>query len=166
MALNQSYPIYNGIAPSWSDFRITAKGSDSPLIEMSDIKSIDTGVTLEVGEVQGASGGKVIRTTTGSSKHEAKWVLYHAGYTSLMRALGPTMVTRGDKRVWGTVFLDIQGFWTPPNSDELFEVRINGCRLLGRAINAAFGTDATEVEMALHPSEIVDVIDGIEYVVL
>jgi len=164
--INQDFPIYNGIAPSWADFKITAKGSNTPLIEMKDIKSIDTGVQLEIGEQPGASGGKIIRTTTGAAKNTAKWVLYHSGYTSLFRALGPTMPTRGNKRVWGLVFLDIQGFWTPPNSDELFEVRINGCRLLGRDINAAVGVDATEVEMPLHPSEIVDVIDGFEYVVL
>jgi len=164
--INQDFPLYNGIAPSWADFKITAKGVDGPLIQMKDIKSIDTGVTLEIGEVQGASGGKVIRTTTGSAKNEAKWVLYHAGFTDLLRKLGPTMVTRGNKRVWGVTFLDIQGFWTPPNSDELFEVRINGCRLLTRSLNAAVGIDAIEVEMGLHPSEIVDVIDGIEYVVL
>jgi hypothetical protein len=163
--MNQDYPIYDGIAPSWADFKGLVKGFESPVLETKDIKAINTSATLEIGE-QRAPGGRIIRTTTGQVSQEASITLYHSGWTNLLRTLGPKMLTRGNRRIYGLIHLDLQFFWTPPGSVEIFQTEILGCRITGRTLASAEGTDATELEIPLHPKEVIDVIDGERYVLL
>src|SRR5687767_14611975 len=116
--MNQDYPIYDGIAPSWADFKGLVKGSSTPVLETKDIKAINTSATLEIGE-QRNPGGRIIRTTTGSVSQEASITLYHHGWTNLLRTLGPSMPTRGNRRIYGVIHMDMQFFWTPPGSVEI-----------------------------------------------
>jgi len=166
MTINQDFPILDGVAPSWADCTLKAKGAATPLLEVKDIASIDSSTTLEIGKMRGLSGGKVIRTTTGSSDHEGSLGLYHSGFTNLLDNLGPNMPTRGGKRIYGVCFFDLQQFWTPPGSNEIFEKQMNGCRILGEALAAAEGTDAQKIDLPMYIAEIVYVIRGFKYVIL
>lgn len=164
--INQDFPLYDGVAPSWADAKLTFKGYQTPLLQMKDIASFETTASLEVGGMQGMSGGKEIRTTTGASKHEGKMSLYYSGLHNLLDNLSGGMQRRGDLYVYGTVFFDAHLFWTPFGSDEIFEKQINGCRLLGAALAAAEGVEAQKIELPLKVAEVIYVIRGKKYVIL
>lgn len=166
MSVNQSYPLLDELAPSWADVSMTIKGSSTPILKTEDFKSLSTGTTVEIGKLRGASGGRVRRRTTGSVDHDASITLYRQGWQALLRNLGPAMLTRGNQRVYGLIHFSIQFLWTPPDGIEIFETRVKGARMLGRTLASAEGTDPDELELPISPGDIVDVIDGIEYVAL
>lgn len=157
---NNDYPVLDGITPSWADVICRATPSSGPLIDMKDIVGISTGISIEVGEQR--SGGRLIKTTTGDEKSEATITLYYSGYTKLLRNLKALAPVRGNQRRVSLVHFGFQVQFTPPGSDEIFEIRIKGCRLMGRTLNATEGTDAQQVEVPLNVKQIVDVIDGEE----
>jgi hypothetical protein len=164
--MNNDYPILDGVAPSWADIIIRATPVGAPLLEVKDIAAINTNVTVEVGEQRGASGGRVIRRTTGQVSYEASMTLYRSGYQNFIRGLKvaaeAASLTRGNPVTIAMVHFGIQVMHTPINSVEVFEYRIKGCRILGRDLNGAEGTDADQVEVPLSVLEIVDMIDGKE----
>lgn len=165
--MNNEFPVLDGVAPSWADVIVKASPTASgSLIDVKDIQSINTGTTVEFGEVRGASGGRVRKRTTGSVSQEASWVLYREGYQQLLRALKDLAPKRGNQRAISLVHFNIQVQHTPPGSTEIFEYRIKGCRIAGRNLNGAEGVDADVVEVALNPIEIADMIDGEEVVML
>lgn len=166
MSINNEYPVLDGVAPSWADIIVRATPAGAPLIEMKDIAAINTGTTVEVGEQRGASGGRVIKRTTGSVSYEASLTLYRSGYQKLLRALAAIAPVRGNQKAVSFVQFQIQVQHTPPNSDEIFEYRLKGCRMLGRSMNSAEGVDADQVEVTLSVLEIADMIDGAEVVAL
>jgi hypothetical protein len=69
---------------------------------------------------------------------------------------------RGNQRLISLVHFGVAVLHTPPGSTRIFEYRIKGCRLLGRAIAGEEGTDADTVDLVLNPLEIVDVVGGVE----
>ena len=164
MPANNDYPVYNGIAPSWADVIVRVSPDGAPLIDVKDITAINTGSKVEVGEAR--AGGRVMKRTTGSKSDTATMTLLREGYQKLVRGLKDLAPQRGNQRLISLVHFGIQIQHTPPGSDEVFEVRLKGCRLLGRDLNGAEGTDADTVEVELNPLEIVDVIDGEEVVLL
>jgi hypothetical protein len=167
MAINNEFPILDGIAPSWADILVRATPAGAPLIDMKEIKSISTGTTVEVGEQRGASGGRVMKRTTGSKSDEAASTLYRNGYQGLLRNLKAIAPKRTNgQRVVSLVHFGIQVQHTPPGLSDIFEYRIKGCRLLGRQIASEEGNDADTVDLTLNPLEIADMIDGEEVVFL
>jgi hypothetical protein len=164
--MNNDYPILDGVAPSWADIIIRATPDGAPLIDIKDIAAINTNSVVEVGEQRGASGGRVVRRTTGQVSYEASMTLYRSGYQKLVRGLKAAAesagLLRGNQVLISLVHFGIQVQHTPFNDVEIYEYRIKGCRLLGRDLNGAEGTDADQVEVALSPLEIVDMIDGKE----
>lgn len=166
MALNNEFPVLDGIVPSWADIIVKITPNGAPVLSVKDIQAINSGVSVEVGEQRGASGGRVIKRTTGSVSYEASMTLYRDGYQKLLRGLNvaaeSSQLVRGNQRAISLVHFGIQVQHTPPGSVEIFEYRIKGCRLLGRNLNGTEGTDADVVEVALNPLEIVDMIDGKE----
>lgn len=164
---SNEFPLIDGFAPSWGDFSCTATPDGAPLIEMVDIKSIKTTLSLDVGEQRGASGGRVLAVTTGSAKNEAEMTLYYSGFVKFLsglRALAPQV--RGGKRQLSLVRFGLIYMFTPPGSSVIYEVRIKGCRYTGRDHAPAEGPDATTLDVKLNPLEICDVIDGEECVLL
>lgn len=159
---SNEFPVLDGIVPSWADIIVKATPVGGALINITDIKSISTGVTVEVGEQRGASGGRVMKRTTGAVSYEAAATLYRDGYDKLIEELMKIAPKRGNQRLVSLVHFGIQVLHTPPGSSRIFEYRIKGCRLLGRSIAGEEGTDADTVDLTLNPLEIVDVIDGVE----
>lgn len=166
MAFSNDYPILDGVAPSWADISAIASSNGSPLLTVKDFQSISTNTTVEVGVQRGASGGRVIRRTTGQVDFEASLVLYRTGYNELLRKLIPLAPQRGNQRAVSLVKFDIQVMHTPFGSEDVFEFRLMGCRLTGRALNPAEGTDAETVDCPISLVNIVDIVDGVEVVML
>jgi hypothetical protein len=166
MAVSTDFPVLDGIAPSWADIIVRATPAGGALIEMKDISAINTGRSVEVGEQKGASGGRVIKRTTGEAKYEGSLTLYRSGYQKLLRGLMELAPSRGNQRIISLVHFGIQVQHTPPGDVEIYEYRLKGCRLIGGTVNSAEGTDADTVEVPLSVLEIVDMIDGVEVVML
>jgi hypothetical protein len=166
MGINNQYAVLDGIAPSWADIVIKCKPYNGPLIEIYDIAALNTGTTLEVGEQRGASGGRVMKHTTGSVSSEASITFYRSGYQKFLRMLAALAPVRGNERLLSLVHFDIQVQHTPPGDEEIYEYRVKGCRWGGRTKNHAEGTDAEQVECPLIVKKVVDIIDGLECVVL
>lgn len=166
MSVNNEYPVLDGIAPSWADITVKITPKGAPLIEMKDIAAIKAGVTVEVGEQRGASGGRVLKRTTGQSKHEASMTLYRSGYQKMLRGLKAVAPKRGNQRVLTLVHFGLQVQHTPPGDVEIYEYRVKGARVVGRQLDGAEGVDADQVEVPLSVAEVVDMIDGEEVVML
>ena len=164
--MNNDYPILNGVAPSWADIIVRATPEGGALLDVKDIAAINTSCTVEVGEQRGASGGRVIRRTTGSVSYEASMTLYRSGYQKLLRnlmaAAEASNLVRGNQRTIALVHFTVEIQHTPINDVEIYSRIVKGCRLLGDSFSDAEGTDAEQVEVTLNPIEIVNVIDGKE----
>lgn len=163
---NNDFPIYDGIAPSWADIIVRATPAGGALIEMKDIAEISTGTSLEIGEQRGASGGRVIRRTTGAGSAEASITFYRSGYQKMLRALMALAPRRGNQRLISLVHFGIQIQFSVPGDAEIYESRLKGCRFKGRTMNHAEGSEADKVEQPLSLVEIADMIDGEECVLL
>jgi hypothetical protein len=166
MTVNNQYPVLDGIAPSWADIVVKTTGTGLALLDMADIKSINTGTTVEVGDQIGASGGRVLKRTAGSVKSTATWTLYRSGYQKLLRNLMVAAPRRGNQALISLVHFQIQVQHTPPADVEIYEYRMKGCRLGGRNLNGQEGNEADVVEVPLLVIEIADIIDGVEVVML
>lgn len=166
MAVNNEYPVLDGIAPSWADIAVKATPIGGELIDIKDIKEISTGSSVEVGEQRGASGGRVMRRTTGSVSYEASMTLYRSGHQKLLRSLMAIAPQRGVQRLVTLVHFQIQIQHTPIGDEEIYERLIKGCRLMGDSLNMAEGTDADTVEIPLNTIEVVNIVDGLEVVML
>ena len=100
---NNDYPVLDGVAPSWADVIVKASPVGAPLIEVKDIKGINTGVTLDIG-VQKA-GGRPKKRTTGEAGYEASITLYREGWLKLQRGLMAVAPTRGNQVLLGLAHL-------------------------------------------------------------
>lgn len=166
MAINQDYPILDGIAPSWADVQISCSIYDGALLEVKDIQAINTSRTVEIGKQRGASGGRTKRRTVGQSDEEASMTLYRTGHKALIRALASVAPVRGNERLISLVHFDIQYQYSPPGSVEIYERKILGCRVIGDTMNDTEGSDPQVVEVPLSVIKIVDVEDGVEIVLI
>jgi hypothetical protein len=164
--VTNAYPIIDGIEPSWADIAIRATPLGGALVQLIDIKSINTGTSVEIGDVRGASGGRVRKRTTGASKAEASVVLYRTGYDSLLEGLLEHAPLRGNQRLISLAVFGVQILYSVPGSSQIFDRRLKGCRIAGDTVNAAEGPDAAEVEVPLSVIEIAHMIKGVEVVML
>jgi hypothetical protein len=164
MPANNDFPVLNGIAPSWADVKVSITPDGQALIDMKDIKSINTSSAVEVGEQR--AGGRVMKHTTGSKSDDASMTLYRDGYVKLLRGLKTAAPLRGNTRLIRYVTFGIDYQFTPEGSDDIYERRVKGCFIAGSTDNPSEGTDPSEVEVPLKCKEIVDVIDGEEVAAL
>ena len=155
------FPLINGVAPSWADVAVRAKPETGPLIELGDIKAINTSYTVEVGLQK--EGGRVVNRSRGEQTQDASLTLYGSGFKKLLRGLLASAPTfRGNQALISLVVFGINVQYTPPGSVDILEFRLKGCRYLGRTFNGAEGSDVSEVEVPLSVIQIVDVVDGVE----
>lgn len=165
-AVSQEYPVVDGIASSWADIITTIDVLGGQTLRDIDYAAINTGSTVEIGEQLGASGGRVMRRTSGSAKNTASATYYRSGFRKLVKALMPYAPVRGNQVLISQVHFNILVQHTPLGETEIYQVKIKGCRLLGRDYKFAEGNDADKVELALNPIEVCDIIDGKEVVLL
>jgi hypothetical protein len=163
---NLEFPVLDGIAPSWADIVIRATPSGGALLNMIDIATLSSGSTLEVGEQRGASGGRVLKRTTGALSSEGSMSLYRSGFQKFLRNLKSIAPVRGNQRLVSLVHFDIQVQHTPPGDTEVYEYVMKGCRYMGRTAAHAEGTEPDQVECPLSVLYVADIIDGEEVVVI
>lgn len=167
MAIQNDYPVLDGIAPSWADIIVKAKPNGGSLVELKDIAALNTGSSVEVGEQRGASGGRVMKRTTGAVSYEASITFYRDGYDRFIESLAALAPVRGSQKVLSLVHFLIEVQHTPIGSDRIFQYRLKGCRIMGDTLNHAEGTDADQVEVPLSVIERAHVLpDGSEAVML
>lgn len=162
--VDQSYPDLEGICPSWVDLTVTITPAGAPLIELGDIKSFSSSSALEVGEQR--KRGRVFKRTTGSVKHEASMTLYRSGFIKLLDGLALMAPSRGNQKILSVVHFGISLIWTPPETTDIFETRIKGCRYFGDTNAPSEGNDADTVDVALNPLERVHMRNGVEMTLL
>lgn len=161
------YPTYNDVAPSWSDIDTVLNISGGVSLKDIDYKGIKCNSTVAVGEQRGASGGRVIKRTTGAKTDTASASYYRSGLQKLFKAL--VAVAPKDKQGRPQISLvtfDVVANHTPPTSTEIYTVVIRGCRLIKTDASFAEGNEADVVELDLHPMEVVWMVDGKEVVLL
>jgi hypothetical protein len=166
---NNDYPLLDGIAPSWADFSLKIQPSGVALVTAKDVKSFSSGSTVEVGTQM--AGGRPKQVTTGSLGHEASMTLYLSGAQVFERALWNAAQAAGYTRDGGVVQISLVRFqidylFTPPGTDDVWERRLKGCRLLTDSEAPSEGNDATTVDYTLFVLERVKVIDGVEVALL
>lgn len=164
--VNQAYPTYNDIEPSWADIVVAATIDGGALIEMADIAAIKHSRKVEVGKRRGTSGGRVMARTTGQGDQEASITFYRGGLRRLIKGLMANAPTRGNQVLISLVSFDIEIQFTPPGETEIYVDRIKGCRYLGDSYDSKEGTDPEKPEITLDVIEICNVIDGKEVVLL
>lgn len=163
------YPILDGIAPSWADLKLTVTGyNGGRTIETKDISAFSTGATIEIGEQRG-TGGKLRRRTRGQATYECSMTLYLAGWIEFCKMLKEVAPVEQGRRKLSLAHFDcFEQFILPATSDDetIYQTKVLGCRIAGRAKNLAEGTDAAAVEVPISIVEVVDIIDGEECVLI
>lgn len=170
------YPTLDGFAPSWADISVTlvpfagplqgvADAASAALFEMSEIAAVNSGATVEVGSQRGP-GGRVRKRTTGSVDYESSVTFYRSGFQGFLRRIKDVAPLEGNQRRVSLVTFNLNFVHSAPGDPNLYEVRLKGCRYLGRTLNTAEGTDPDQVEVPLSVLQVVDVIDGEEVVPL
>lgn len=160
-----------GRAVSWSDVNIIANILGGIALGTVDIKSISHESVVSVGEQMGASGGRVLKRTTGSVKNTGSATYYRSGLRDLKRALVPVAQAAGYVNGLGQVqlgrvtFDHIIGYsWV--DDPEIYLIKLLGCRLFKDSGKHEEGDDPNTVDIDINPLQIVDVIDGVDTVLL
>jgi hypothetical protein len=166
MAISNDYPILNGIAPSFADIALKITPDGGPILDTKDFSALSDGRSIEVGEQRGASGGRVMRRTSGSISYEGSITFYRSGYQKLYRELAKLAPSRGNQKVIRFVHFGVQIQHAPVGDVEIYDRRWRGVHLLGDGFDLSEGTDADQIEVPVSIIEIVDIIDGAEIALL
>lgn len=164
--VNQAYPSLNDVAPSWADIQSTFSVFQGDVIQMGDIAGLKWSRKVEVGEKRGTSGGRVMARTSGQGSQEASATLYRSGLRQLIKSLMAKAPQRGNQRLISQVSFDILIQHSVPGDAEIYVTKIKGCRYLGEDDDMKEGNEADKLEVTLNPIEIVQIINGVEAVLL
>lgn len=161
MPTNQDKPTLNDRAPSWANIVANfTVGDGGALLETIDFAALNWSWTITRGEQRGASGGRVMKRTSGSVAYEASVTFYRSGYDKLLTALAAKAASRGDQKLIGDVEFDILVMHRWRDSGPLYQVLLKGCLLAGDSEQNAEGDDPNKVECALSVLEIERTVDG------
>lgn len=166
MTINQNFPSLNAIAQSWSDIGVTLQLQSGPQLTTFDIVDIKHESIVEVGKMRGASGGRVMKRTTGQLDDTASMTLYAEAADRFEAALADVAPSRGDESAISLVFFDIIIQHTPIGATYIRKIEVLGCRHVGRSEAYAEGTDPDKCEIKLDVAKIVKVVDGKRIVLL
>jgi hypothetical protein len=165
------FETMNGRAVSWSELEATANiGGGIPLIQ-PDLKSCDHESKVDRGEKRGASGGRVVARTTGAVSNSASATWYRAGLRDFKKALSNAAVSAGHVNSDGHVQLskvpfDLVITHSYEDDPEIYVVKLLGCHLDKDSGKHAEGTDAETIDVDLNPLRIVEIVNGIDTVLL
>lgn len=160
-------PTLNSVAPSWAEIDCTANVNGGTSLTLGGLKSINWESAVARGEQRGASGGRVIKRTTGAKTDTASWEMYQSDLRDLVRQLmavapkdsaGRPMVSR--------VSFDVVIKHSVDDGADIFVTKLLGCHLDKVSGSHSEGTDPNVVASDLNPIEIVEVIDGQDVVLL
>ncbi len=171
MAVNNSYPVLDGIAPSWADITVKVQATGAPLLRMEQISAMSGARKVEVGSQEGASGGREMKRTTGKVTNETSITLYRDGYEDFIEMLAAIAANtpglqRGNELLISLVHFDVQILHTPPLSQRIYERRWYGVRVLGDTLAHKEGVEADTVDIPVSTIKIADMSKGKEVVML
>ncbi len=149
----QEYPTLNEVEPSWADVKASFGIYGGVTLTTDDIAAIKWSDKVEVGIVRGTSGGRKRKRTTGQLDNDATITFYKTGWKRFRVALAAV-----NPKI-SLVGFDIMVQHTPPGTTEIHNLKIAGCRVLGRSGDMAEGADPDKVEIALNPMTIEE--DGV-----
>jgi hypothetical protein len=160
----------NGSAPSWANASITFDITGAASVEDVDMAGLTFEVTVERGEQRG-QGGRLKKHTDGQSTPTASMSLYQDGMRALKRGLMAAATAANLKDPAGRLQLAKVQFniivtHSMDGDPDIHTHKILGCKLAKDAMALAEGSDANKVECDLHPVQIVEIIDGVETVML
>lgn len=143
--MTQDYPSLQDIEPSWADITISFPIYGGNTVVTKDIAAIKWSDKVDVGVTRGTNGGRKTKRTTGLYDCESTVTFYRAGW----RAVRDVLVAK-NKRI-SLVGFDILIQHTPPGESRIYNVKIAGCRVLGRAADMSESADADKVEVPVNP---------------
>jgi hypothetical protein len=165
--MDLTFPMYNGIAPSWADLKLTLGPQGVPALITQDVSSIKHGSQVTVGEQRGLTGGRVKKRTSGSVAHSGNSItFYRSGWDSTIERLAPVAPVRGLQRMISLVHFSMDLMFTPPGEIKIYHKRLKGVRLIGAEHAHEEGDDPDKVECAISVIEACDIINGMEIVLL
>lgn len=154
----QEYPSLNGVEPSWSDIDCKFPVYGGTIWKPGPaIAAVEWDDNVDVGDAPGANGGKKWRRTTGVYGCNAKATFYRSGWRAFRQEL------KQKSRRLSLVGFDLIIQHTPPietGDTGIYTVLIKGCRITGRALKHAEGTDADKIEIALNPMTVEEIDPG------
>lgn len=161
----------NGRAVSWAEIKVTMNVLGGETINTIDIKSLDGSSKIDRGEQRGASGGHVRKKTTGALTTTGSATFYKDGMRELKKALLRACQIAGyidsqGRAQLSKVTFDIVVKHDFEDDPEIYTKKWNECHLDGDSEKDDEGTDAKTVDVELNPREIVEVINGVDTVLL
>ena len=161
----------NGRAVSWSELLATANIRGGIPLLQPDLKSCDHASKVERGEKRGTSGGRVVARTSGSLTNTASGTWYKAGLRDFKKSLASAAISGGFVNSDGhaqlsKVAFDIVITHSYDDDPEIYCTKLLGCHLDGDSGKHAEGNEAETVDVELNPLQIVEVVNGIETVLL
>ncbi len=155
----------NDVAVSWAECAVTLNISGGITVKDLDFKSIDHESSVARGEQR--RGGVVVKRTTGQLSNAASGSLYRSGLKTLKRAImANAPENTGGQKQLSRVPFDIVIKHTLEGESDINCTKLLGCRLDKDAHKLAEGPDADMVDVDLNPISIVEIIDGVETVLL
>lgn len=162
---------FNGRAVSWAEINLTLNVLGGATINTIDIKSLDHEAKVDRGEQRGASGGRVLKRTTGQITNTAAATFYKDGLRDLKKELVKAAESAGyvdsqGRAQLSKVTFDMVVKHAFEDDAEIYCTKLNKCHLDKDSEKHAEGTDPETVDVDLNPIEIVEVIDGKDTVLL
>jgi hypothetical protein len=143
MAL-QEYPTLQDIEPSWADVRANFPIYGGQTIITPDLAAVKWSDKVDVGVARKMNGGRKSARTTGMYDCEATITFYRSGWKQFRLALAEK-----NKRI-SLVGFDILIQHTPPGETGIFNVKIAGCRIVGRSADMTEGADPEKIEIPVN----------------
>ena len=160
-------PSLNSVTPSWTEIEATANINGGVALTLSGLKSIDWESAVARGEQRGASGGRVMKRTSGAKTDTASCEMYQGDLRDLQRQLLAVAPRDSAGRpMLSKVSFDIVIKHSVDTDADIFVTKLLGCHLDKLSGKHAEGTDANVVALDLNPIEIVEVIDAQDTVLL
>jgi hypothetical protein len=161
----QSYPTLNQNAVSWAEIDTTFTVAGGKSVETADYSDISLKDSMEVGEQKGA-GGIIRRYTAGAVSQEGSVTFYRSGFRTFQKAVIERAPTRGNQVRIGLVLFDVLIQHSVDPDPEIYVLKMKGCRIKGREWSFAEGVEADKVTVPLLVTQIVEIINGKEVVLL
>lgn len=155
----EEYPTLQGDAPSWADIETDHIIYDGEIVSTKDYQAINWERTVEVGELRGASGGRVRRRTRGQVSYTLSVTYYKDGARRMRDALAATALAKGYVDAQGRPQISRVPFSLLSKHSVDGDARIHtmlaqGLRWLGESGTSTEGVDAETVEVTFSPMEI------------
>ncbi len=167
----ENYPSVNENEVSWADIDTTIILTGGKTIRTADYEGIKCNSEVKKGDVRGASGGRVVKRTTGEKTDAGSATFLRSGLRTLMRDLKDAAKTLGFVDSAGRPRLSQVAFTlnvkhSVPGDPAIYTVIMRGCTLCKVDMSMAVGPDADKVELDLNPIEVSWLVDGEECVLL